>query len=890
MGFWRIMALALLLMCVGGTSLAQVTPDFAQNRGADGRRGHYVFVVDDSGSMQQSDPDRMALFAARSVLSMLNNDRDFASVLTLNTGFGRSEPLQPMAAVFTTLDAALGGGGVEYNGGSTPCRDALAAAFGLLRAAHASQPDAAQSLFILSDGACTDNFDSSVARGLLDGLTPAHREQLRVFLLRFPSAAGAEFQGLVEATRGSSQLVSTDSPLGMLRPFAQALADAQGYSVLEAGPMDPLRLQSDAGVSRLRVLAVAPGAGGELELDTSGSAAVPSLERVRRGVHRAAGGREYRYLSVDVVPGDGDTMASVSGAGSSWSLIAVPEYRLNLYIDVTRGACSVADAASATDVEEPNAEVCYRAWVTRGAREDARMDVGLRGRAQVALGELPPAAAVWDPASREFRAASLLAAGNNVFRSEFELGPQERPLLRLRSAATSVQALDRRPVVEPASVDFGTVRPGDRATAQLQLSGEFLPFTGTLVVADPNAQLPACVRMGANGRAPGEPQQFSSGQAVLVELQVDAFCGTELLDRSLTLVARIEPQTAAMAGPSFEFEVHVVSQPDVGEQQVEVQAGQDVPYAPSINLGSSSDVTVQVARPLASDFEPPGMPMAFAFADPVTGAAIDGDGPLTLRVPGGTAAPVPMIISATTCCRDGEWRGRLRYRVLDANGNAQPGEGYVPVVVRATGWDWWAWLWCWLPWIVGIVIMLTLIGTWNVFRGVKRCFWVFQNAEHFSAAFPNMSDWVPKHKTWNFLHYARDVKIAKRAWTLQHFWRLAFTGRAEITLAGVRITALDLEPVSKMIKGFEFTLAVVPRLGVGERTSKASDKISHDEYLKIFPGESPRVVILDANPSTTKNGRATLWRYDVVTNLPKSIELVVPHRSNSKSFIIGNIN
>ena len=47
------------------------------------RTAQFVFVVDDSGSMRQTDPNRLAVFAVRSILGMLD-DRDEVSVVRLN--------------------------------------------------------------------------------------------------------------------------------------------------------------------------------------------------------------------------------------------------------------------------------------------------------------------------------------------------------------------------------------------------------------------------------------------------------------------------------------------------------------------------------------------------------------------------------------------------------------------------------------------------------------------------------------------------------------------------------------------------------------------------------------------------------------------------------------
>jgi hypothetical protein len=52
-------------------------------RSAEVRAAQYVLVLDDSGSMKGTDPDRLGVFAVRSLVGMLD-DRDEVSVVRLN--------------------------------------------------------------------------------------------------------------------------------------------------------------------------------------------------------------------------------------------------------------------------------------------------------------------------------------------------------------------------------------------------------------------------------------------------------------------------------------------------------------------------------------------------------------------------------------------------------------------------------------------------------------------------------------------------------------------------------------------------------------------------------------------------------------------------------------
>src|SRR5699024_7983135 len=103
-----------------------------------------------------ADPDRLAVFAARPVLSMLD-DVDEATIVRLNGVLDR-EPVMPVAPLSQNRQAlekslALDGTMAKYNGPNTPCTRSFAQVKDALNQAH--RPNVAQVMIFLTDGACT---------------------------------------------------------------------------------------------------------------------------------------------------------------------------------------------------------------------------------------------------------------------------------------------------------------------------------------------------------------------------------------------------------------------------------------------------------------------------------------------------------------------------------------------------------------------------------------------------------------------------------------------------------------------------------------------------------------------------------------------------------------
>ena len=321
-----------------------VTPAAAQSaaRSAEVRAAQYVLVLDDSGSMKKTDPDRLGVFAARSLVSMLD-DGDEISVVRLNgpREGAQQPPIEPLAKNRKAVDRILGldGGIASYSAAHTPCRSGLAAVRRLLDEAY--QPGVAQVVLLLTDGACEPNDEEPSVEDFLSGLRSHEEGSFQFYLLRF---RGKEFSPalvrLAERTGGQAIEANPGDPTSILHTFAAALSRSQGYEAYLLSPREA-RLAAHRGAERVRLLAVAPDPGPALSFairSPRGRAPRP-LGALRAGTHRYGQGRVFRFAALDYQPETEPVEVDVPEAGERWKVIALPEYRLAVRRAVLSGSC-----------------------------------------------------------------------------------------------------------------------------------------------------------------------------------------------------------------------------------------------------------------------------------------------------------------------------------------------------------------------------------------------------------------------------------------------------------------------------------------------------------------------------------------------------------------------
>lgn len=225
--------------------------------------GQYLIVIDDSGSMDQSDPDRLVMLASLAFVASLG-DADQVMIAGLNelanaepSAFRFVAPRELLAERDATQgERTLAGPAIERmarHRGSTPCKAALERAAQILESvASAGAP---QTLLMLTDGACSDPIDPAATwLAKLD----SHASHRFRFALLSKTAAGERIDpNLVEYARATGWTadpnVSFDSR-SLLRAFAEVLSFSHGLRYDDGGRIGLER--SFAGVREVRVLAV----------------------------------------------------------------------------------------------------------------------------------------------------------------------------------------------------------------------------------------------------------------------------------------------------------------------------------------------------------------------------------------------------------------------------------------------------------------------------------------------------------------------------------------------------------------------------------------------------------------------------------------------------------
>jgi Mg-chelatase subunit ChlD len=231
----------------------------AEAREASTRAAQFVLVIDDSRSMDKTDPNRLAVFAAQALFSMLD-DRDEVSIVRLN-GPVQGEtppPIEPLATNREAMQRLLGGRIAAYGGNNTTCRSALQATQRLLNQAY--RPNVAQVVLFLTDGACTPAATERPDPAAFLGGLRSHEEDLfQFYLLRFVGLdVSPELGALARQTGGDTIEVGSTDPTAILHAFATALSRSQGYEAALLTPEDP-EIAAHRGAKRVRLLAVARG-------------------------------------------------------------------------------------------------------------------------------------------------------------------------------------------------------------------------------------------------------------------------------------------------------------------------------------------------------------------------------------------------------------------------------------------------------------------------------------------------------------------------------------------------------------------------------------------------------------------------------------------------------
>ncbi len=690
------------------------------------RAAQFVLVIDDSGSMERTDPDRLAVFAAQALLSILD-DRDEVSVVRLNgpPGGETPPPIEPLARNRARMDGLLDLRGrlASYDGKNTTCRSALAVVRRLLAAAH--RPNVAQVVLFLTDGECTPAGERPVPAELLQGLG-SHAEGLfQFYLLRFRGQdVSPELETLARQTGTDTIEVGSADPTAILHAFATALSRSQGYEPDLLTPEDA-EVAAHRGAKRVRLLAVARGERPALGLaihDYQGRPAL-ALGRPRPGVHRYPGKpNAFRFVALDYRPGTEPVSVKVTGAGRDWKVVAVPEYRLQLTLKVLEGACGAA--GSPVQGIETGATACLVVDLVNEAGVTVSGDAlgqELEALVRARRADTPAAAAVELPAQPVGTQARFqvqrdqMQAGDWIFQPLVRLsfGGEGRELaLRGHARLLAVSSSTVTPV--PGRLTFGKVLPGAEVTRPLSFQGNFATTPARLELRD-RKDVPSCVTFELSGKPEGAPQPLTAGQLYTVALRVEPYCGPESFDLPLPTRLRLvfEPPPGARYLPAAEVPVDLQLVYQINPPAavtIPVRGGESAELAVPIGGNRQRDLALRaVLAPTGEGARWPGDHLALAFAG---GEGEEGEAAeRSFTLPRAGGGPLRLTARAGSCCPGGSYATELGLMPADLAGYAKGAEPPAPLVVpvrvevtRA------GFLACWGPRILLALAALALVA------------------------------------------------------------------------------------------------------------------------------------------------------------------------------------
>lgn len=537
--------------------------------GQTARTAQFVFILDDSGSMATTDPNRLAVFAVKSLINMLD-EQDEVSVVRLN-GPRDGEPPPPIEPLRRNRRQVLDLLGLDrklarYEADNTRCRSALEATKRLLNEAY--REDVAQVVMFLSDGECTPRGEEAPdVEDFLRGLKSHQDGLFQFYLLLFKGARSTlAMRTLADRTGGESFEVGRDDPTAVLHPFAQALSRSQGYRAYLLSAKEQ-RLDAHRGAERVRLLAVAPGEGLPLAVSLNGQ-----RKQARTGVHRYGQGKVFRFAALDYRPGTEQVTVTVDGAGDDWKVVAVPEYRLSVRMQIVQGTCE--RPGPPTFAVDTGSSVCAlielinsKGQVVAGGDVEAKLRVQRPG--------LPV---------RELTANPLPGGARfGLQRSNLEKGDYEvQPLvtvnlppadaIHLKGRTLTLEVSSQTIVPKPERFDFGTLHPGDDKLLPLTLTGAFSPAPARLEWHD-RGQLPACVSAEMGGVSEKKNQILRVDQPYNLALRVAPYCGPDSFQSAFDTVLRLVFENGRIVELPIKFAVDYQIQIP-GELSVRVKAGE----------------------------------------------------------------------------------------------------------------------------------------------------------------------------------------------------------------------------------------------------------------------------------------------------------------------------
>lgn len=241
--------------------------------------GQYLVILDDSGSMERSDPDRLVVMAGAALTAALD-ESDQVMLVGLNelaSGVVNGPRFRSPSQLLEGRDGDEGNriltdqtfARLAAFDGQTPCGQALARARAILN--DVASAGAPQTLLLLTDGACNGSLEP--APRWLGGLR-AHQDDRFRFVLLVRRGSGRPARQLVSYAEGTGWSGETEVAFdarALLRAFAEVLSFSRGLTFDEGGRVGLER--TFAGARSVRALAVSEAGTSPLLLErTDGTA------------------------------------------------------------------------------------------------------------------------------------------------------------------------------------------------------------------------------------------------------------------------------------------------------------------------------------------------------------------------------------------------------------------------------------------------------------------------------------------------------------------------------------------------------------------------------------------------------------------------------------------
>jgi hypothetical protein len=718
------------LLAAWAASAAAAASAQTQTAQTQARRAQFVFVIDDSGSMLATDPNRLATFAVRSLLSMLE-DQDEATVVGLNQA--KNPDLAPLIDNRAALEAHLDllGRAYERDAG-TPCRPALNRVRDLLNL-HAT-PDVTQVVFFLTDGQCSPGTTPDTAKQYL-GRVDTHAEgRFQFYFLRF---VGLDYTRSLllyaKNSGGRTYEVTADDPAGLLKPFADALSRSQGYHAYQLSPRQT-GLAAHEAARRVRLLAVTRGDGPKMGFRIDPGPGHKPLQRLaeKSGTHQYPGQAIYRYAALDYRPGPDPVSISVEGAGSEWKLIALPEYLLSVRTTFHAGLCQTQ--GQPIESFQTGADACVRVELVNHEGKPISDDL-IGASAQAVL-------AFEDPSGRKQTLSPPWVPTRGAFELQLPRPSQEGAYHftpRVTLADDGGTTIGKRKTVMGASnqcnprearLEFGRLLPGGSKELAVTFDGNFPPSPGRHILSRAKDAPEGCVRFLVNTKPEGETQTVSSGQRHLVLAEVAPYCGRVSETFHVEADLRLELTGAGLL-PTCSVPVAVEV-----DYRVEVPPAPPEPVVIAIDAGDDARLPITVRGNAERDYSFKGFLEEFRDAsgdptdavgvafwnrvdelpivDPDTHAPVRADHRIELSHAAEAYQPLLLHIDTDTCCPGGSYTTELV--LVASEGVQEPLRIFVRADVEPAGM-----LACWGSTLVTVALVaLALLLALYVFNMVRK--------------------------------------------------------------------------------------------------------------------------------------------------------------------------